>query len=618
MANEVKSPWALRIPKADKYYKQWEEKFKCEQLEEMYDGFHYQGIEGVASSLKPYSVNLIYSDIKTKIANFIYQNPRFTTSPKPGLANWNPEFASRSSQLKADFLNSYIGNPNLNFVDIFKLGALDSFFRFMVIETGYAANWYNPNKPRPEFKSDTDTSKSGKEDKVVEELPVLESEEIYYRWIPAKRFRVSVSDGPHLKNCDWCGYYEFVDLKVLREMKGVKLPDSIKDTYYSTDIVEELDYFQKDEFEFDAINDVAGSKLVKVWKIWDNIRKKKILVLDGNFEVIWEGSFERLPFATYRPDISLKRWYPNPPVFQLVSPQNEVNESREQMRKYRRRFNRMYEYTKSTISPTELDKAAAGHDGTMIEVKASAGTQALRPVQNAEIGISITEGLIQGKDDFDTIAGNPVARGRGGDRQTATAVKKLTLTETVRKSFEQIEFSKPVIAAARETLLLAGENMKIGMWVKMTSDPGGDFTEFQDSQPMYQYVTAQSINDGYDVDINIDVTNATPEQQAEEETKFLKFMTYLNQFPQIALDGELIRELAFKVDYKNEKVIRKAQRMAQLIMMEKMAAAQQQAGIVSSAMGNGGNANNMGKGMAEQGMPNSPDEISSQLMTQLQ
>jgi hypothetical protein len=60
--------------------------------------------------------------------------------------NYNQDFAVQSAQIKQDTLNTVVRNPNGNFVRNVKLAALDSFFRFGITETGYAADWQNPKK----------------------------------------------------------------------------------------------------------------------------------------------------------------------------------------------------------------------------------------------------------------------------------------------------------------------------------------------------------------------------------------------------------------------------------------------------------------------------------------
>ena len=65
------------------------------------------------------------------------------------------------------------------------------------------------------------------------------------------------------------------------------------------------------------------------------VDKKRLLLLeDADYEEIWSGDCDRVPIKDLRWDESLEGFYPIPPVFQWLSPQDEINEAREQTRSF--------------------------------------------------------------------------------------------------------------------------------------------------------------------------------------------------------------------------------------------------------------------------------------------
>lgn len=615
--------WGLRISRANKYYKRWETRFRCKTLENYWEGFQWSLSNGVqlelAGARRPYTVNLVYTTIKRKIANITYTYPEFILTPRPGQMDWNQDFAVRSAQLKQDALNTKVSDPRLEFVDDIRLAALDSFFRFAVMEVGYARDWKNPNKPKIEMESHDDPEALGTKDSVISDEELPDNEAVYTKWISAKRFRVSMSDDVKLRNCDWCGYYSFIPRSVLEETDGINFPKTYDTSYFSIDIADATDYFEKDGMDESSASELATrGELCKVWHIWDNITKERLLILDGPFVEMYSESFERLPFATYRADISLKGWYPIPPVWQWLSPQNEVNEAREQVRRYRRRATRKFEVTAGQVDPDELDKLSTDEDGSVIVTKRKDGNPSIRPIQNPQIDANIVEGLTMAKDDFDIVASIPVARGRASDRQTATATRQIASDQSIVESLEQIDFSRFVSAVGREILLQMGEKLEQGFWVKTSLDPGTSesiMSEIQDKQEIYEYITSQSLVDGYDFDINCNVINSTPENMLKEKTSYIEFLALVTQYPQIAMSPTLIRETAYRCGYKNEKVIREMQKMAMLLMMEKANMANQS--VLAQGLMPQNNDNGAAAGMAQQQQPNNLSEIQSQLHQQV-
>jgi hypothetical protein len=603
MSSNIESPWAAKIRNAERYRQVWEERFKCKTNEEYYEGFQWKNW-GTNTQYRPYTLNLVFSTIQIKLSTLVYQNPQALITPRPGSSNYNYLEAIDSALLKQDTLNTVIQNPNAHFADVAELAALEMFFRFGIVEVGYAADWRNPAKKPPVLEShyDINVQKDIEDQKVVQEaLEVPGSELIYFKHIPARRWLVSTSDDPFLKNCSWCGYSSYMYAATLAHTPGINLPKDATDILYSSDYSLETPYQDIKDEELYRLRMQKG-KILRVYNIWDNETNERNLFLHGHFdEPLWATKYERLPFGECKGPIRTEGWYPIPPVFNWLSPQDEVNQAREQMRNYRRRFTRKFQALKGRVEQPELDKFATEIDGLIIEVKER---DAISPINNPEVGITIETGFQHAKDDFDSISATSAAARQESTSESATQSKIKDARAQIRESAEQIKFTKFLKQLMREALLQVGENFALGMWAKLTQDPFDQlFGEVQES-PAYQYVTAQQIDDGYDFDIDIDVIEANPVTQEEELKKLVTFLSIINQYPMVALSPALIMEVAYKCGYRNLKVIRQIQQMTILSQVGNM-----QANNPSAAQ----NSANQSKQQIANAAPNSAQEIENQL-----
>lgn len=600
--------WPLKLQNANRYYDTWASKFKCERLEQYYEGFHWkQKHEASIHNYQPYTLNMVYATIKIKLANFLMQRPQYIISPQPGNSDWNQEFAIKSAMLKQDVLNTIVHNQNLNFNENCKLTALDSFFRFGIFEVGYAADWRNPAKMRPLMRSDKskDYAVGSESDKIVEDQEIPVNERFYYKRIKARRFRVSVSDDESLDKCDWYGYYEYFYKSFLKKTYGIKIPDTYQSSHYSS----ELSGLAVDHENSELIKAIADDSVCKVWHLWDNISKKRILLLDDLDEVIWETSFEHRSLIDIRWDYRLDGWYPIPPVFQWISPQDEINETLEQLRSYRKRFVRKFQAVVGAVDQEETEKFADGPDGSIIIVKRE---NAIVPIQNPQIGPEVGESLMLAKDSMNIISGTSNEQRGTADRMTATQSKLIDVRSQLRESVDQIDFNTFMVAIGRETLIQAAEKMTTGLWVKYTNDPGEQMLgEVNPDGPIYQWVAAERFDDGYDFTIAIDVINASPVQMQEEKQKFIEFLAIMNQFPQLAMSPILIREAAYRCGYRNERVIQQMQQAAMLQMMGQVAQGQQN-------LGGDGAVNSNNSALAAQSEPPTTEMVDNQLQEQIQ
>lgn len=606
----VKNPWETRIQCSNKYHGEWAGRYKCKMLEDYFRGFQWkQRRDYPTTNYLPYTINLVYSTIKIKLASLLFQKPKYIIQPRPGNSQWNQDFAVQSAQIKEDVLNTIVCNPNVNFTKHVKRAARDSFFRFGLLEVGYANDWRNPQKEDPHLKSWDDPDTSVDEDKVLSENDVPVNERFYVKRIKPSRFRVAVSEACDLNDIDWCGYYDYYYTSTLMNTKGIKWPDEYSGgSYVSAEYAR--GFIGEDKEDLFKRLYLTG-EVSRVWHIWDNVAHKRRLLLDANEMCeLWSGTFNNLPFVDVRWDEEVEGFYPIPPVYQWLSPQDEINEAREQTRSYRRRFTRKFQALKQTVDEEEKEKFASGPDGIIIEVKQ---LDAIKAIDNPEQGPTAENALIIAKDDFNIISGTSAeARGQNADRETATQSKIVDARSQIRESAEQLDFTCFLTEIGRKLLLVCQERLVEGLWIKYTSDPDqqAEQTGMQVLGPVYQYVTSQQIDDGYDFEIEFDVQNATPAAMQASQQSFVNFLALLGN-PLVMLSPKMIREAAYRVGYRNEAIIQEA------IQGAKMHAQMQAQQLVQGAQGGGNTANSNKSKQAQMATP-PMGQIENQLNNQLQ
>jgi len=557
--SELTDHWFSRIEGAEKYFADWEKRFRCKRLNEY--------IEGRSSGVNcKYSLNLIYSSIRIKRPAMLFTRPEFKISPKPWKEEFNPEFAYRVARLKEDTLNTFIQDSALKFSQEIDMAILDSWSYFGMIEVGYGANWIlNPNAGLPILKSDYEDVSGNDNDlgKVLNEPDEIpEKEWVYFKRIPAHRFRVGGSDSHDIGRCNWVGYYEYV-----------RSEDLIANKKFLDNVDPKKDWAggRSDDYYFDPYSDEkdleSQGDYVKIWKIWD-LRKKEFNIFNASpHKWIYNETFNRLPLFGLRFDIRRAGWYPIPVIYNWINPQDEINESREQMRQHRRRARQMWQAQKDSIEPDEKDKFINSPDGTIIETKIP---DAIRPINNAPLDASIVSTYQIGTVEFDKISGTSNNQRGVSDRVTATEANTIEARTRIREDSDRIVVAEWLCEIAKETLNVIIERFSNDFFIKRTADEQEVGDEVNLLQETYEVVSSDQLDDGADFDVNISVNSQSPVTNEVEEKNFLKFMAVLQNYPILSLHPAVIREAAYKCGYRNEKVIGHLSEMARLAMIAKI------------------------------------------------
>lgn len=569
--NDIATAWAIRFDNTREYFERWEERFRCKQMSEYYEGIQW---DNVPPSAEPYTANLVYSTIETKLPGMAFMNPQASFKPKPSKTDWNPDRAYAQAKLRQDACNQFLSDPTNDFVGVIEQGIIDAQFRFGIVEVGYDASWIvNPKAPRPILASDNDEQIDSTNDYTLtkpREIPDYEN--IYVRNINPRRFRICGNSRWKLENNDWCGYWEYqriADLKAVPAFKE-KLDNVLYANAISSDFVHGLEYDNENRENGDCI---------KILHIFDLRAKKRHVIAYTERILLASIDFTRCPLKVLRYSRRAKEpdsFYPIPPASQWKSPQDEYNESKEQLRSFRKRFLRKFLIKDgSFVSEEEIDKLMDGYDGTCSTVVGPL-SDAIAPVPMPSVGAEVMQAMATSRDDFNTVSGTSAEQRLQADRQTATQSKIIDARTSIRESRVNSQTSNWINEIITEIAKLQAEKLTLPFWVRVSTQAPQTFQELQIVQDNYKLIDpVTDLDENFDFDVQVSLSTISPIENERDKNAFFEFLAALNQYPQLAFSPELIRHLAEKVNLRAESVIVEAQKMALVAQLGQQAQAEE-------------------------------------------
>lgn len=533
--------WKDNIAAANRVYSAWANRFQVYNLYQYYEGFQWIGDTDVYN--RPYVVNMIYSTIEAKLPNLIFDNPEFNIRPRPTGIEFNFQDSAERSQIKEDLVNYVCRRKNFNLNDKHELAALDAFFGFGIIEIGFSEEVEdNPYKNLGKYNNPIDS--------------------LYCKHIPFDHFRVAPQANWDLSEGKWWGYYEFIPDDRLRDKYNDKL--SLNKAPLMSADSEAAQWAVSGKITVSEIQEeLCPANHHKIWHLWDFERGKYIKFADdalSNEDCILEyEDFTSCGICTLRYGKRRKGWYPMPPVFQWISPQDEINDIRQTHKIHRKRYQRKYQILENSIDQEEEDKFLYGPDGTCFKVKRQ---DAIKSVEDAPLDTSNQQSLIVSYDDFLRVAGGQTEQGRIADRTTATQA-------TINNRLAQIRESKDLIAVGNfmiqigNAILRELRNAKDSFFAEIGAANESLLGEIQAVRTTWKKISPELLQeDDYELDVKIN--SVSPVYQQEDKKIFMEFLALITQYEILSFSPGLLREAAYRVGYKNEAVLNQFQQLAQL------------------------------------------------------
>ena len=347
--------------------------------------------------------------------------------------------------------------------------------------------------------------------------------------------------------------------------------------------------------------------MVKVWKIWDLRTKKRYIWPDSGEKFFVDGKpFNVLPFADLRFHERMNKWYPVPPIFNWISPQDELNETREMQRVHRKRMYRRYLKSPS-ITDEQMGELEDGGDGAYIEGKDGD----IVPVPDAPLDRAIDLNVPQTREDFREITGVSGDQRGVTDTETATQANIVESRAQIREDFGRTQVANYLAQIASIALLTIRENMALPIWVKTSVDPFSPAIADETARVvgLWTQIQAEELGD-YNFDVMVDVASLSPLGEEQKRNKFFQGLAVLGnpQFSGLLLGSDILLRKALQYfDIVTEREIQEVKKALMMNMMMQAKAAAAQAGGTAGgqdgiprAPGNGPDASQLAMQVAKQ------------------
>ncbi len=210
---------------------------------------------------------------------------------------------------------------------------------------------------------------------------------------------------------------------------------------------------------------------------------------EAGHRILENEPFKHSPISVMRFGKRRKGWYPLPPVFNWISPQDEINDIRQTHRIHRKRYSRKYAILDNAVDPAEEDKFLYGPDGTSFKVKR---LDAIKAVEDAPLDTSNQQSLVVSYDDLNRVSGVSDEQRTIADRQTATQSTIINQRSQIRESKDLLRVGNFLVSTARNILRSLGKANK-AFWVLANIKTEGILSAMQPTTQSWKQVPPRAL-----------------------------------------------------------------------------------------------------------------------------
>ena len=598
--------WGNRLSMANEEWDTWNKDYQGDINEKYYLGHQHAQPTDSAGRMK-YVINLCFPSVEIKMPALLFNKPRIQVNPRPGIED-DPNTAwDVVCNILRDTILTCVTVEDSGFQEDIPLSVQETFYRYGIVEVGLSTvPTENPNAPMldvalpgdPEEKPDavpvdpvlsvpgpvaTEGMSVAPEQVPVPAAPTQPpsvAQMVYYKRIPAKQFRVSANSRTNFRQADWVGYYEFLNTE-----------DVKRNPYFDAAGKNELEatHQMRTSAKEDKEDD-KHSGMTKVWTIWCNRSHMKYIFADGKQNYLKSVPFKgspKLAMLSFHPIMDCP--YPLPPMFNWLSPQDELNETREMQRVHRRRGTRKFLSRRAAMSSEDKDKLRSSEDCTVIEVEDINNT--IVPMLDAPLDRAVVTNVPLTKDDFRNISGVSGEQTGEADSPTATQANIVNVNSISRDNYYKSKVAKWLSRIFKLTIEVLREEAAVPIWIKANVDVDSPMA-MQEAALVFQGWKKINSTDlgSFDFDVHVSIDALSDQGQIKERQDWMMFMgTIFGEDAQtaLAMSPVLLKKTMDLYNVRNGKDVQEVQNVMSQIAAMKAAMAAQEAAAKGVPTGSG-------------------------------
>ena len=537
-SKEETTLWLKRARAGEMVREAWEKECRVPECYQYWRG--KQRLEEYDQQGKRRAIhNKVHPDTAAAISSLYFSSPHGRVIAAPERADTSQETMTEKAQLLQDTGNYFVRDPETGFQENTFNAAKEARWAIGCVEVGYAPDFIsNPMAERPPLR-ETEKTKVGEPAKdedglTIDEgsdLPALQAElkrlqqnlkgEVFYvKHIRAEQLLISPSDKAILEHNDWVGYWEDYDVEDVKKAPAYKNTEDLKAV---TDAPNKR-------------NEEGDTDKVRLYKIWDLRTRTKLVLAKGHDKTLMKKKFNRTALKFLRYDVDPYHFFPIPPIFLKLNPQDGYNDSAEYLRMMRITTVPRYTYDEDAVKDTEAAKFTSSDFNVMIPRKQ--GThQVVEAVNQPSTSAGAVQTLGLADKEF-AEAGNSGGDPRLPQTRTATQAMIADAKENVNESFERDLLSKWLASIIEEMILLAVEHMNLPRWIAINVDLDSPEAEAAalDVATTYQQIDAErlrAVTLGVRWHVEVETETLSPVAETERGAKLMNMLQFISN-PNIA------------------------------------------------------------------------------------
>lgn len=517
--------WQERVDKAQKVKDEWWELYQVDKLAQYYYGHQTEDPQS-------YAINLVFPTVEIRIPRLLFAKPKAKIEPRPTKADDPMSQWDERVKLMNGTMNTVMDARSTRFKESPDLALKEAFFAFGIIQSVYSSeSTDNPNAGKPMLYSDEGPGPNGQnpekaegyepkvmKDKagntVIEPERIVTSEKVYCKWIPAKQFLVPADHKNILEENDWVAYYEWMWPEDAKSNKTWKNTSYIKESG-------SLSSKYKPQYPSD---DESKDGMLKIWRLWDLRTRKHYIWCEGSEKFHVDGEpFKKHGFSDLRFHSILGSFYPVPPVYNWLHPQDELNETRNAQRIHRRRFARRWSVLKGALDPGELEALKSNEDGVYAIVNRH---DAIQAIEDAPLDRAVYANAPATKEDFMMISNVGGEQRGASEAETATQANIIEQNLSIRDSYGREQIARWLGDILYRILNQLRDNQALDFIIFANVDvtsPNAPMEALRVGK-LWKQLAAGGLGD-FDFEVNIDVESLSPAATMETRRDWNEALT---------------------------------------------------------------------------------------------